>query len=113
MEFKDLHLNVVARMSNNSPNATALRTLLNLPVSMLPEVEPACWDCPIGAWYIQHGSPRTGTDSSDLKTPFLMAYCQQLHMTVWSKLHIPIMECTIRERVLKEQQIADEIAGLM
>ena len=113
MQFKDLDKQPVKRLVNASPTRSGLRTLPNLPSKLLPESEPACWDCPRSAWYLQHDGPRMAPGSSELKDPLLMCFCLQLHMITWAKAQLPLMECAIRERALLEHETEDAMNALL
>lgn len=112
--FQDLaeQRHFVQRSDYRSEQMQGLATLPELPLNLLPAVEPACWDCPSAAWQILHDGARRSLASPDPVSPELTCYCLVLHMIVWELNRKPVMECNLRERALQEQQQRDEEAAV-
>lgn len=93
-----------------------LKLLRDLPVRLIPKIVGlACIDCPASEWriystpekvIINNGMLTRGASKNwtSVVDPALLGHCTFFHQLVWASDLDPVINCTVREKLLREQR---------
>lgn len=82
---------------NRSIGKSRNSVLLQLPAESYPNPEPCCALCPAASWYV------TRRD--------LRCWCAERSYVSWVSDHDPVLACDDCERLLKEEEDAENLDG--